>query len=328
MPGSENWLNNWIAIVNPNSGAGKGERDWPHINMLLHEAGFIFKPHFTEGRKHAIKLTEKLINQGNTKIIVIGGDGTLNEVVNGIMAATGGSPEGITTAMIPVGTGNDWGRMYSISSKYNKAVATLADGRIFTQDVGRSRYFNGDEPLNRYFINMAGTGYDALVTKKTNDMKEKGKSGLLSYLFQLLKGLFKYRQAAMKVEVDGNIVFNGIVFSMNVGICRYNGGGMMQLPKAIPDDGLLDITIIKKASKAYILRNLHKVYDGSFIELPIVETFRGKIIKITGAQKGGLALEIDGETLGNSPFVFDLLPRKIRMVINKKWDLDSKQNTS
>lgn len=320
MPASEKWLYNWTAIVNPNSGAGKGERDWPQINMLLQETGFDFRPYFTEHKGHAISLVAKLISGGHTKFMVIGGDGTLNEVVNGIMKGTGNSPGRIITGMIPVGTGNDWGRMYRISSKYKKAVKSLSKGNVFIQDVGRARYFNGDEPVERFFVNMAGTGYDALVTRKTNELKERGKSGLLSYLLQLLRGLFNYRQEGMRVEMDGKTVYRGVVFSLNVGICSYNGGGMMQLPSAIPDDGLLDVTIIKKASKSYIMRNLHKVYDGSFVELSKVETFKGKTVKISGDLAGGLNLEMDGESLGNSPFTFDLLPQKIPLVINKKWD--------
>lgn len=326
MPATNEWLKNWTAIINPSSGAGKGERDWPSINMHLQGAGFIFRPFFTEYRGHAIELTEKLLSQGEKKFIVVGGDGTLNEVANGIMNFAGkNNTDEVVTGMIPVGTGNDWGRMYRISSKYKKSVKALAKGKTFMQDVARVRYFRENEEVVRYLVNMAGAGYDALVTKRTNELKEKGKAGLMSYLYQLIKGLFKYRQAIMKVEVDNAIVYEGDVFSLNVGVCRYNGGGMMQLPHAIPDDGLLDVTIIKKTTRRYILRHLHKVFDGSFVNLSKVMTARGKKVKVTGVANELLNLEIDGESLGNSPFHFDIPGRKARFVINKRWDHKTKE---
>ncbi len=326
MPLTDDWFNNWTAIINPRSGAGKGERDWPSINMHLQGAGFIFRPFFTEYRGHAIELTEKLLSQGEKKFIVVGGDGTLNEVVNGIMNLAGKIDTGkVVTGMVPVGTGNDWGRMYRISSKYKKSVKAITKGKTFMQDIARVRYFVENEEVVRYLVNMAGAGYDALVTKRTNELKEKGKAGLMSYLYQLIKGLLKYRQVRMKLEVDNATVYEGGVFSLNVGVCRYNGGGMMQLPRAIPDDGLLDVTIIKKTTRRYILRHLHKVFDGSFVNLSKVITARGKEVKITGVAGEFLQLEIDGESLGNSPFFFDTPGRKARFVINKSWDHKQKK---
>lgn len=326
MPFQDIWLDKWTVIVNPSSSAGKAEKDWPKIRYHLQEEGFGFDTHFTEYRGHAVLLTAKLLEKGRSKFIVVGGDGTLNEVVNGILNTREVNPVEIFVGMVPIGTGNDWGRMYKIPSRYKKAVKVLIKGRTFIQDVGRVRYFEEGNPVERYLVNMAGTGYDALVTRRTNELKEKGRAGLIAYLQQLLVGLFRYRQKVMKIEVDGKVVYEGGVFSMNVGICRYNGGGMMQLPRAVPDDGLLDVTIIKKTTRTYILRNLPKVYDGSFVNLDKVLTFRGKTVMITGENAGMLNLEADGESLGNSPFHFDLVPKSIKLIINKSWDETGKDD--
>jgi diacylglycerol kinase family enzyme len=115
------------------------------------------------------------------------------------------------------------------------------------------------------------------------------------------------------IEVDGEVVFKGEIFSMNVGICKYNGGGMMQVPFAIPDDGLMDVTLIRKAPKYVVIQHARKLYDGSLVNLPIVKTFRGKQIRIRST--GRIYLETDGESLGHTPFTFEIIPLGIRTVV-------------
>ena len=121
--------NSWLVIVNPNTGRRKGEKDWPEISALLTEAGFEFTAHLTTHRGHAMELAEKEIMAGFKKVIVVGGDGTLNEVVNGIFRQTRFATSEIAIGMIMVGTGNDWGRMYNIREKYKKAVKTIRKNR-------------------------------------------------------------------------------------------------------------------------------------------------------------------------------------------------------
>jgi diacylglycerol kinase family enzyme len=155
-------------------------------------------------------------------------------------------------------------------------------------------------------------GYDALVAKKTNISKEKGRGGPLTYLFFVFSSLFQYKFIEAVIEIDDRQVFKGEMFSMNVGICKFNGGGMMQVPAAIPDDGLFDVTLIKKAPKWMVIRHASKLYDGTLIKLPIVETYRGKSIRIRSI--GKIYLEADGESLGHSPFVYDILPQSLKVV--------------
>jgi len=167
----------------------------------------------------------------------------------------------------------------------------------------------------RYFMNVAGMGYDALVAKKTNILKEKGIGGSLTYMYFVFASLFQYKFMDAVIEVDDKIVFKGEVFSMNVGICKFNGGGMMQVPFAVPDDGLLDVTLIKKTSKWMVVRYARKLFDGSLVDLPIVATFKGEHIRIRST--GKLYLETDGESLGHTPFVFEILPRCLKIVTGK-----------
>ena len=309
----------WLVIVNPNAGRKKGEKDWPEISRLLSEAGFMFHALFTEHRDHAIHMAEEFITKGYRNIIVVGGDGTMNEVVNGIFRQKVCPTTDIKLGMIMVGTGNDWGRMYNIMEKYEEAVKILKKERLFIQDAALVTYHHGTEKKRRYFMNMAGMGYDALVAQMTNRLKEKGGGGPLAYLYNLFKGLFKYHHTLMEVIIDGKVAYKGNVFSMSIGICRYNGGGMMQLPNAVPDDGILDMTIMKNVKKMDVVKNIKKLYDGSFLDLHFIQVHTGKKISIHALPQHAAFLETDGESLGNSPFDFEVIPKSIQVITGKNW---------
>jgi YegS/Rv2252/BmrU family lipid kinase len=303
----------WLIIVNPNAGVKKGGKDWPQISQLLDSAGIFHLCVLTEHRNHANQLAGEFIQEGYRNIAVVGGDGTMNEVVNGIFQQKYIAPSAITLGMIPVGTGNDWCRTFAIPFDYENAIHILKIGKTFLQDVGMISYFKNQDILKRFFINIAGMGYDALVAKKTNISKEKGRGGPLTYLYFVFSSLFQYKFIEAIIEIDDHQVFKGEMFSMNVGICKYSGGGMLQVPAAIPDDGLFDVTLIKKTQKWMVIRYANKLYDGTMVNLPFISTFRGKLIRIRSI--GKIYLEADGESLGHSPFVYEILPQSLKVVV-------------
>jgi len=306
----------WFVIVNPNAGKRKGEKDWLEIAAQLTAAGIQYVSVFTEHRGHAVVLTRKYVENGYRNIIVVGGDGTLNEVVNGIFTQAHVPTEKITLAMIPVGTGNDWCRMFNIPGDYKQAIKLITKRKIFTQDTGTIKYISSEgEEKTRYFINMAGMGFDALVAKKTNKQKDLGKSNPLSYVVNILSSLFVYTSTKVTILLDGEKVISDI-FSMSVGICQYNGGGMKQAPDALPDDGLFDLTLIKPIGKFKIVRNIIKLFDGSFTNLPEVSTFRSS--KIIIHSEPSMFMEADGESLGHTPFVFNILRQSLNVVSGLK----------
>ena len=302
----------WLMIVNPNAGVKKGSKDWPKILEILNREGVAFDFRLTESRGHAIHIASEGVANGYRNLCVVGGDGTLNEVLNGIMNCSGINPADITLGMIPVGTGNDWCRMFSIPFDYLKAIHILERKKTFMQDAGKVTYYHEEEKRVRYFMNVTGMGYDALVAKKTNILKEKGLGGPLTYMYFVFASLFQFKFMDVVIDVDGANAFRGELFSMNVGICKFNGGGMMQVPFAIPDDGLLDVTLIKKTSKWMVVRYARKLFDGSLVNLPMVETYKGENIRIRST--GKIYLETDGESLGHTPFVFEILPRRLKIV--------------
>jgi len=302
----------WFVIVNPNAGKRKGEKDWLEIAALLTDAGIRFVNVFTEHRDHAVILTRKYVENGYRNIIVVGGDGTLNEVVNGIFTQAHVPTDKITLAMIPVGTGNDWCRMFNIPGDYKQAIKLITKRKIFIQDTGTIKYIaNEGIEKTRYFINMAGMGFDAMVAKKTNMQKDMGKGNPMSYVVNILSSLFLYTSTKVTIMLDNEKIASDI-FSMSVGICQYNGGGMKQAPGALPDDGLFDMTLIKPIGKFKIIRNIVKLFDGSFTRLPEVSTFRSSKIIIHSEPR--MFMEADGESLGHTPFVFNILPQSLYVV--------------
>ncbi len=310
---------NWLVIVNPHAGTNKCEKDWPKIHKLLQDAGFDMQVMITERKFHAMEITIEMVEKlGFKKIIVVGGDGTLNEVVNGLLRQKRISPPEVRLGMITVGTGNDWARMYEMPASYKKQIKILRKGYTFLQDVGQVEYLYSKDQEKRYFINIAGMGYDALVAQKTNTMKQKGKGGPIAYLVNLISGLFQYKSVHLNIEADGKKVFSGKVFSMSIGICKFNGAGMMQLPNAIPDDGLFDMVIIRKTTKYRIVTNIKNLYDGSFITMPEVSYFHGKKFKVEARPENKLYLETDGESLGHSPLYFEIIPRAINLIVRKR----------
>lgn len=312
----KNNIKNWLVLVNLHAGTNKGKRDWPEIKALLEEAGFQMQIVFTEHPGHAIQITQESIEEeGITDILVVGGDGTFNEVVNGIFRQKKLKTCDITLGMITIGTGNDWGRMYDMPADYNEQIKIIQKGKSFVQDVGVVKYQSEQNRDNRYFVNIAGMGYDALVAHKTNQMKQSGKGGALVYMINLLKALFQYKITHLEIDSDGKQIFSGKVFSMSIGICKFNGAGMMQLPHAIPDDGLFDVTIIKKTSKLKVIRNIKNLYDGSFIKMKEVETFTGRNFTIRSKPEHKLFLETDGESLGSSPLDFEVIPKAVKLII-------------
>ena len=302
---------NWLAIINPNAGAGKCGKDWGIIKDLLRKYHVSYDPVFTERRYHAMVITRQKIREGYNRIMILGGDGTLNEVINGLFSQNERQTTDITLGMIPVGTGNDWARMFGISFRYEEAIKTLIKGKTFVQDAGRVVFNRQERQLGRYFINIAGLGFDALVTRKSNSLKERGKSSKLLYFWNIFTSLFGYRHFHASVKVDG-ILHEFDIFSMNVGICQFNGGGMKQVPTAIPDDGIFDLTIIKKIGKFDILRNIPILYNGKINRHPKVISLNGKKISVNSSRT--IFLETDGENLGHTPFEFEIIPQSVKIV--------------
>lgn len=305
----------YYILVNPNAGGKKGKKIWKAVSKVLAEKKIQFDYATTHSRGHGIELTREAIANGYRKILVLGGDGTLNEAVNGIFQQDACPTNEITLGIIPVGTGNDLGRMYGIPKDSFKALDIILKNNTFTQDVAKVSFFQNGVKCNRYFANCAGMGYDALVTRKSNLWKDNGYTGIWVYWTNILLSLFQHKCVELEIEVDGVPSMRSKVYSMSVGICKYSGGGVPQLPNAIPDDGLMDMTVVKRINILKILGNLPRLFNGSFIHMKEIKTFQAKSIGVKTVYTKPLYLETDGESLGTSPCDFTLIPKSLNIYV-------------
>lgn len=311
----------WLAIVNPVAGSGKGLTDWPEISRLLRHSDIAVDPVFTEHKYHGIELTVEGVNRGYRKIIVVGGDGTIHEVVNGLFIQKQTPTQDVLLSVIAVGTGNDWIRMFGIPRKYSEAVKAILQGHSFLQDVGAVSYYKSNCPHTRYMANVAGIGFDAYVNKKYNALKDEGRYSKWLYIWSALKSVLNYTSTGVKVWVDGALAVDEPVYSATVGIGKYNGGGMIQMPDAVADDGLLDMTVIRKMSRLLVLSRFRSLYNGKIYRIRKVSMSRGRRIQIESAPD--IRIEVDGEALGFSPLEFEVIDKAIRVVVSEKFLGDS-----
>jgi YegS/Rv2252/BmrU family lipid kinase len=314
LMGTRNNDKKWLVVVNPNAGHKKGFKDWGKINSLLQRYEISTEVRFTEGKRHATEIVTQAIGGQYRNFVAVGGDGTMNEVVNGVLGQNEIPSDQFTIAMIPVGTGNDWGRMFGIPDDYEGAIRLIKENNTCLTDAGVASYESAGGTEKRYFINIAGLGFDAEVVRKTNAQKDKGRNSKAIYFYNLLGSLMFYRNTMTEVIVDGKSVA-GKVFTISIGIGKFSGGGMRQTPDARFDDGLFDMTVINGMWKGKIILSLMKLYDGSILNHPKIDGYKGKNIVIRSQPPVGL--EADGETLGHTPLELNILPSAVNVVYSR-----------
>ncbi|MCF8244866.1 MAG: diacylglycerol kinase family lipid kinase [Saprospiraceae bacterium] len=303
----------WRFIVNPAAGGGTVRKCWPAIETQLRDAGINFEAVFTERKYHAAALAEQAVAEGYRLLVAVGGDGTAHEVVNGIMRQTTCPPEEVTFTLLPVGTGNDWVKTHRIPKNSRKWLAFFQNGTTTLQDVGWLNYRENGQEMKRYFINVAGLSYDAYVAKRAEAYKTLISSTIF-YLFLIFRCLFEYRVPRIRVVFDGKTVEKPL-YTINIGICRYSGGGLQLVPQAIPDDGKLALTLAGHISKLGVLLITPFFYAGKIGWHPKVSMFQAEAILVESADSQPVLVEADGEFLGEGPVWFGILPRALKLLV-------------
>lgn len=301
----------WQVILNPHAGCGKGRRDKKKIVSILDHSGLRYSLHESEYAGHSCELAKDLALNGATHFIVAGGDGTLNEIVNGIFNGKNIQCDNIVIGMLPVGTGNDWIRTFGIPDNYQMAMDIILKGKTVVQDIGLVEYTDQGSNINRFFVNIAGFGFDAMVATRANKLKNNGLSGLRVYLESFLWSYFNYKAGQTIIVID-NEKLEVNLFSASVGIGKFNGGGMMQVPDANPVNGNFHITIIRNLSIWGIISNFKKLYNGSFVRDYRVSTHIGRKVQLNAEKP--LSGEADGETMGKSNFNLNIIPHQLRVI--------------
>ncbi|MCB9276667.1 MAG: diacylglycerol kinase family lipid kinase [Lewinellaceae bacterium] len=307
-------MESWYIIANPTSGRGIIRREWAAYQQRISRQLPVGEFVLTEYRGHAIELARQAVENGYRKILAIGGDGTNHEVANGILQQKAVASHEVTHALLPVGTGNDWIKTYGIPRDIDKVLAIIRAGNTRLQDVGLARYYRDGQQHERYFINVAGMAYDGYIGRKAGE-SPFGKGGKLLYLFLVFKCLFEYKLQPAIARLDGEKTIEGVFYTINLGICRYSGGGMLLVPHARPDGGSFAVTIAGRLSKLGVLLSTFRFYNGTIGQHPKVDTFHARQVQVA-APNGAMPtlLEADGEFLGETPVEFMLIDKALRIV--------------
>lgn len=298
----------WVIILNPNAANGKAGKKWEQIKEGILAALPIGEVVFTAYAKHAYELVEQAIQEGYRKIIAAGGDGTHNEVVNGIFQQQFVDIKELTYALLPIGTGNDWIRTHGISRKVDEWIDMMKKAHHIWHDIGIATLPKANE--KRYFINIAGMAYDAFVVKYMERYR-KWMPHPIFYRLMILWCLFKYRLENIELKFN-QIHLKTYFYTINIGLCRFSGGGMEICPHATPTDNQLALTYAKRLSKLAVIFNTYRFFNGTIGELKAVDLVQAKEVTI---DTRGVGVEVDGEYIGESPVQFQILPSALKLIV-------------
>jgi YegS/Rv2252/BmrU family lipid kinase len=294
----------WLAVMNPVAGRGRAARAWPALAAAFESNAVAVELVTTSACGEATRVVADAIARGKRRVLAVGGDGTVHEVLNGLV----GAPARMTLAVAPFGTGNDWARGRGIPRDAQGIAAMLAAGRTLAHDVGQIDFQVGARRERRHFINLAGVGYDAYVLE---NMPQRGPRAL-AYLAAVIGGLLRYRPALTTIDAGG-VRRTGRYFAAFAAIGRYAGGGMQFAPNAKPDDGLVDLVTIDHLGILATLARLPKIYTGRLLADPAVYWQATESLLI--ATDEPVRVEADGQLLGTTPARIRTLRRAIDVVV-------------
>ena len=293
-----------VFLVNPAAGNGATGKRWPELAHRANMLGLTGETLFSERPGHLIELARGAVDGGATLVIAAGGDGTLNEVVNGIAGRD------VELATIPLGTGMDFGRTYGIPKRFDDAVRVALDGAPRTIDAGRVRYRTWDgEDAERWFANVGSVGMSGAVAQRANGMS-KALGGKATFFYALTRVFLEWENTEVTVTLDDGerrgrmhdvVVANGV----------WHGGGMKLAPDASPDDGLFDVVLIGDVGKVDFLTTAPKIYRGRHVAHAKVDVLRSKRVAVDSDER--LPIEVEGEQVGTTPAVFEVVPGALRL---------------
>jgi YegS/Rv2252/BmrU family lipid kinase len=298
-------------IVNPSAGHGRARTIWPEVERALKRQGLDFEAELTSGPGDATRLAASAARSGADLVVTIGGDGTVNEVVNGLLAGEGLGPP--TLGVIACGSGCDFVRSLGLPKGVG-AVDAIAAGLTKSIDVGRATYQGHDgETASRYFANCADLGFGAEVADRVN-RSGKPLGGFLTFLGYAVVTLVGASFKSIDFSSDGGTSAATRAGMILVANGQYAAGGMHFAPAASVDDGLFDVVLLHEVGKPTLIGELlPKVYLGAHIGHRAITHFRARELSVSSSDP--LFLELDGELPGRAPASFSLIPRALRVVV-------------
>jgi diacylglycerol kinase (ATP) len=299
-------------IVNPNAAMGTVGREWPRIQDMAKNLLGDFRAFLTAGPGEAITLTRRALQQGTEVVICVGGDGTLNEVVNGFMGEDGPLRPEAMLGFMPRGTGCDFIKTIPLPKAPERALDIIKDFHARHIDLGRIRYRDHHgNPSLRYFHNVTSFGLGGEVDDRVN-RTTKAFGGFVSFIVATLISIMMYNKKHIRLKVDE--VFNQTVACWNIAVAngQYHGGGMWVAPEARVDDGIFHVTVIGDFTLPEVFWNLPKLYNGKLIQHEKVRTLVGKRIEASSEQR--VLLDVDGEQPCQLPVTIDIVPGAVSLI--------------
>jgi len=299
-------------ILNPAAGNGRAGRNRQAIIGLAEEILGEVRFEMTTATGAATALTRKALGQGYDTIIAVGGDGTVNEVVNGFFDNRAPVNPAAKLAVIPLGTGGDFAKTMQAPESLRQSLLNIKTQREQSCDVGYLECQTCDGmATKRYFLNIADAGFGGTLVQRLNS-SAKALGPFFTYLTALVRTLSFYRNPRITIQIDDGPPLEMDVISVVVANGQFFGGGMWVAPEADVQDGLFDIVIIGDLSKAEVLANIHKLYNGSLRHHPRVSCRRGKSVRLSATVD--TLIDADGELAGKLPARFEVLPAAIRLL--------------
>jgi len=295
-----------VFLVNPASANGSTGRRWPELARRAAAAGLQGDTFFSERPGHLGELAREAALGGAERLVVVGGDGSVNEVANGLVGL-GRQPE---VALVPRGTGWDFSRTFGIPRQVDDAVQVALEGDVRTIDLGRVSYRAWDgSDATAVFVNVGSAGMSGAIAKRANETT-KALGGKASYLWAIFAVFSGWRASEVDLDVDGERR-TGLMFDVVVANGRFFGGGLEICPDAEPDDALFDVLTIGDVSRRDLMVSMPKMYRGTHLPHPKAELLRGAVVTVTSDTP--LPIELDGEQPGTTPVRFEVVPRAFRL---------------
>jgi diacylglycerol kinase (ATP) len=297
-------------IVNPMAAHGTMAKRWNAIQEILRAENFEYDFALTERRGHASELARAALDAGHELIVAVGGDGTLNEVVNGMMRDGKAINPRAALGVITSGTGEDFVRTSGLPRDSLASARHLAHANASRViDIGEIVYRADGTETHRYFANVVGMGFDGEVIERT-ERGGKRASGTIPYLTTLVTTIFSYQNKDVTLKIDDQTI-QGRMNSVIACNGQYFGGGMRVGPNATLDDGKLDVIVLGDFTVAEVLMNTPKIYNGTHLTHPKVSEYRGTTVSVESKQR--MLIEADGELLGEGPATFRVFPGALKL---------------
>ncbi|KUO75348.1 MAG: hypothetical protein APF77_08750 [Clostridia bacterium BRH_c25] len=302
-----------FVVVNPVSANKSTAKEWPQFDRVLRDSGYEFEAVLTEYPGHATELAGQALKAGYKTIMSVGGDGTMNEVVNGFFENGQPISEDSVLVVFSRGTGCDFIRTLDIKKGIEDLLAILDRKQVKQVDVGRVNFLGtAGKMVTRYFMNVADIGIGAETANRVNKHSKLLK-GLLSFALGAVTTIILYKNKDFEVIIDGEAVLSERMNSVIIANGKYFGGGMKVAPEALIDDGVFDIIILGDLSKPELIKSFPLIYDGKHLSHPKLKFYRGSKVKVKSGGKG--LIEVDGEIPGSDDAEFEILPKALNILI-------------